>query len=81
MKPRKMIMNIIYNTSDGEYDDRFLTFIQQQVGHKLVNNIENNSDTLNSDISYEDVEKSVYRAKLNKSRPDMCRISPQQFMC
>ncbi|VDI50696.1 Hypothetical predicted protein [Mytilus galloprovincialis] len=57
----------LFNTSDGEYDEGFLTFIQQQVDHDLVNNIENNSDTLNSDISYEDVEKSVYRAKLNKS--------------
>ncbi|XP_071136614.1 uncharacterized protein [Mytilus edulis] len=57
----------LFNTSDGEYDEGFLTFIQQQVDHDLVNNIENNSDTLNSDISYQDVEKSVYRAKLNKS--------------
>ncbi|CAC5380375.1 unnamed protein product [Mytilus coruscus] len=56
----------LYNTSDGEYVERFLTFIQQQVNNNLVNKIENNSDTLNSDISYEDVEKSVYRTKLNK---------------
>ncbi|VDI22790.1 Hypothetical predicted protein [Mytilus galloprovincialis] len=57
----------ITSRNDEEYDEGFLTFIQQQVDHNLVNNIENNSDTLNSDISYEDVEKSVYRAKLNTS--------------
>ncbi|CAG2227104.1 unnamed protein product [Mytilus edulis] len=72
----------LFNTSDGEYDEGFLTFIQQQVDHDLVNNIENNSDTLNSRISYEDVEKSVYRAKLNKSTG--CGSSPRSnfgFTC
>lgn len=57
----------LYNTSDGEYNEEFLSFITQQVDNDLVNNADNNSDDLNADISYEDVKKAVYRAKLNKA--------------
>ena len=57
----------LYNTSDGEYD--FLSTIKQQMEYNTHNtvNTENRSELLNTEITIDEVEKAVFRAKLNKA--------------
>ncbi|CAG2254192.1 unnamed protein product [Mytilus edulis] len=57
----------LFNVTDSKYDEDFLCTVQHQLENEIINLSGKESEILNNDISYDDVEKAVYRAKLNKA--------------
>ncbi|CAG2208271.1 unnamed protein product [Mytilus edulis] len=57
----------LFNVTDCKYDEDFLCTVQHQLENEIINLSGKESEILNNDISYDDVEKAVYRAKLNKA--------------
>ncbi|CAG2232789.1 unnamed protein product [Mytilus edulis] len=57
----------LFNVTDCKYDEDFLCTVQHQLENEIMNLSGKESEILNNDISYDDVEKAVYRAKLNKA--------------
>ncbi|CAG2257067.1 unnamed protein product [Mytilus edulis] len=57
----------LFNVTECKYKEDFLDTVQQQLENGITDLSEKESEILNNDISYDDVEKAVYRAKLNKA--------------
>ncbi|CAC5418534.1 unnamed protein product [Mytilus coruscus] len=57
----------LFNVTDCKYNEEFLCTVQQQLENGITDHSGKESEILNNDISYDDVKKAVYRAKLNEA--------------
>ncbi|XP_063415945.1 uncharacterized protein LOC134697591 [Mytilus trossulus] len=57
----------LFNVTDSKYDEDLLCTVQHQLENEIINLSGKDSEILNNDVSYDDVGKAVYRAKLNKA--------------